>query len=202
MEIGKLIFTISFCICYLGGLSQETSPFTDTRDGKTYKTIKIGDQVWMAENLVYKPKNGTYSAWGDDAKNSTTYGYLYNWETAQKVCPNGWHMPSDNDWKLLEEYLKTTGGEYTHADQMKSENGWYDNANGKNTTGFNALPSGACLFYDYSYWFMTEKAYFWTSTPEGVDATGRVISYDEEAIESGLYSKNNRLSVRCIKDND
>jgi uncharacterized protein (TIGR02145 family) len=200
--MGRMLLTVIVMIGYTFGFSQQIGTFKDPRDGKEYKTVTIGNQIWLAENLAYKPKTGTYSAWGDDAKNIATYGYLYDWETANKVCPKGWHLPSENEWKILEDYLKSSGSAFTPANQMKSETGWYDNANGKNTSGFNALPGGACLFYDYSYWFMTEKAYFWTSSPSDVDASGRVISYDEDEIDSGLYSKNNRLSVRCIKDNE
>jgi uncharacterized protein (TIGR02145 family) len=198
----KIAITISFILFCCIGFSQEFVTFTDNRDGKEYKTIKIGNQIWLAENLVYKPKTGIYSAWGEDAKNITTYGYLYDWETAQKVCPKGWHLPTDKEWNSLEDNLKSINSESTLAVQLKSVAGWYNNSNGRNTSGFNALPGGACLFYDYSYWFMTEKAYFWTSTPDGVDAAGKVISYDEDGIDSGLYSKNNRLSVRCIKDTE
>src|SRR5579871_259801 len=90
----------------------------DSRDGKTYKTVQIGDQVWMASNLAYvtsltysfrpnKVKTGIY-CFGDDTVSMQKYGYgyLYNWETAQKVCPVGWHLPTESDFQKL---LQTAG---------------------------------------------------------------------------------------------
>jgi uncharacterized protein (TIGR02145 family) len=187
---------------------KENDEFTDNRDGKTYKIIKLGNQTWMAENLAYKPKTGVFSAWGDEESNVNKYGYLYNWETACNVCPKGWHLPNDNEWNILVQYLESafneatiTGNQaFSPAMQIKSVSGWYEDQNGKNSSGFNALPGGACLFYDNSYWFLTEKAYFWSSTPDGVDAYARTLSYDNDLIDRSLFSKNNRMSVRCIKD--
>jgi len=108
-------------------LAGETPTFTDTRDNHEYKTIKIGEQVWMAENLAYLPEisNGTgsrtiacyyvYDYFGTDAEeaksttNYTIYGVLYNWPAALTACPDGWHLPSDVEWQQLSDYLIENG---------------------------------------------------------------------------------------------
>jgi uncharacterized protein (TIGR02145 family) len=92
-----LLFTLLPCIAF--------GQLTDKRDGKTYKTVKIGNQVWMAENLAFKPSSGNYWAYDDDNSNVAKYGYLYDWETALDVCPAGWHLPSDKEWPVLTDYL-------------------------------------------------------------------------------------------------
>ena len=116
---------------------KKASQLTDKRDGKTYKTVKIGTQEWMAENLAYKPSSGNYWAYDDDNSNVAKYGYLYDWETAKKVCPSGWHLPSDEEWTTLTDYL---GGEDVAGTKMKSTSGWKEDGNGTNESGFSALP--------------------------------------------------------------
>ncbi len=80
--------------------------FTDTRDGQVYKTIKVGAQTWFAENLRYDVVNNWL--YGNDANNLTTYGRLYDWNTARTACPNGWHLPSKHEWLTL---IHTLGGD-------------------------------------------------------------------------------------------
>ena len=83
--------------------------FTDSRDGNTYKWIEIGNQIWMAENLNFHANSGCW-VYDNNPENADTYGRLYNWETARNVCPDGWHLPSDNEWKELEVYLGISQG--------------------------------------------------------------------------------------------
>ncbi len=115
--------------------------YTDPRDGQTYRTVKIGDQVWMAENLNYEAKGSR--CYGNDPANAKKYGRLYNRKTAMKVCPPGWHLPSDKEWDVLIEFV---GGKEVAGKNLKSKSGWNNyegiNGNGKDTYGFSALPGG------------------------------------------------------------
>jgi len=110
--------------------------FTDERDSKTYKTVKIDNQTWMAENLNYDAEGS--QCYENDPANCTVYGKLYDWETAMKACPKGWHLPSKDEWLVLVNF---TGGyikeyntnvkysllAYAVASKvLKSRNGWND----------------------------------------------------------------------------
>ena len=76
--------------------------FIEQRDGKEYNCVIIGDQIWMAENLAYRVDTGGCWSYNDNDDNVAVYGYLYNWYTANLVAPDGWHLPSDDEWKTLE----------------------------------------------------------------------------------------------------
>ncbi len=82
----------------------ETGNFTDPRDGKKYRTVKIGNQIWMAENLNYETPTGSY-CYDNDPANCGRYGRLYDWENAKKAVPPGWHLPNIKEWESLVDYL-------------------------------------------------------------------------------------------------
>ena len=174
---------------------------TDSRDGQKYKTIKIGKQTWMAENLNYRTDSGS---WG--YKNST-YNYnkdgrLYDWNTALTVCPAGWKLPDYADWYNL---AATAGGNAGR--KLKSKRGWYwndyDDVNGNGTDiyGFSAMPSGARrddgdfinAGYIGTWWMVTENG--------GDKAYSLHIFYDRTHAESHFFDKRYGLSVRCVADN-
>lgn len=184
----------------MGLQGQTTGTFTDTRDGKVYKTVKIGEQDWMAENLAYKPTSGNYWAFDDEADNIAVYGYLYDWETAKKVCPTGWHLPSDAEWTELTDYL---GGESVAGGKLKEigTTHWNSpNTGATNETAFTALPGGYRYgdgtFYDIGYYGN------WWSATEGnaTIAWYRSMSGSSSGVGRYYYYKELGFSVRCVRD--
>ncbi len=143
--------------------------FIDERDNNEYKWVKIGNQIWMAENLAYLPAvvgpgtesvttpyyyvydyDGTNATEAKATYNYTTYGVLYNWPAALATCPSGWHLPSDNEWKQLEMAIGMSESEADATEsrginagtKLRALSGWYDNGNGTDDYGFSALPGG------------------------------------------------------------
>ncbi|GEM_PF-667108 len=183
--------------------------FTDKRDGHEYKWVKIGEQIWMAENLAYNAVEGCW-AYNNDETNVATYGRLYNWETAISACPEGWRLPSDEEWKQLEMFLgmsqseaDNTGWRGTNVGaKLKSTIGWRADGNGTDDYGFTAFPGGY-LHGNGSFYGASHYGSWWTSSQNETyesEAWYRHLDkpYDEIARQS-IY-KNYGLSVRCIKD--
>jgi uncharacterized protein (TIGR02145 family) len=173
---------------------------TDKRDGRQYKTIMIGKQVWMAENLNHK----TEKSWcyKNDSLYCKKYGRLYNYHEALKVCPIGWHLPSAKDWRELENHL---GGKETAATKLKSKTGWNtykgNDGNGTNESGFNAKPAGMRGDNEFAYHYAGKKAYFWSSAPMDYGrAWNRILTNENEEVGSENFSKSYGHSVRCVKD--
>ena len=183
------------------------STFTDSRDGKTYKSIKIGSQVWMAENLAYKTASGS-STYIDDANYGIEYGRLYTWDAAIQAVPNGWHLPTDEEWKQLEMLLGMSqkdadgiGGRGTNeGGKLKTTSGWAVNGNGTDEVGFLALPGGILMdnggFTGLNYW-----GYWWSAT-DSINSTAwfRELLYGDSKIYRDLSFKGDGMSVRCVKD--
>ena len=178
---------------------------TDLRDGQTYKTVKIGEQVWMAENLNYADSVKTPSlkgkSWCYDgvAGYCEKYGRLYTWAAAKTVCPEGWHLPSYDEWNTL---FTAVGGKSTAGAKLKSQTGWtaYDGITNEDSFGFSALPAG----YRNSignYYGEGNYAYFWSSTEYGSNyAYYMYLYYGSDYAYLDYYSKYYGLSVRCVKD--
>jgi uncharacterized protein (TIGR02145 family) len=156
--------------------SVKKGSFTDQRDGKQYKTVKIGNQIWMAENLNYEVEGSFYYA--NDPANGDIYGRLYNWDAAVKACPAGWHLPSVEEWdELIEDvrgeedkrmnlqYHKSDRAGFWYMSALRAKSGWgsfrsynfyiggpsgpAESGNGSDASGFSALPGG---YYDGRYW--------------------------------------------------
>ena len=181
--------------------------FTDTRDGQTYKYVQIGDQYWMAENLNYESDSGSY-VYNNELSNAAIYGRLYDWETAINVCPDGWQLPSDSEWKELEMYLgmsqsdvNSTGLRGTNeGSKLKSTSGWNYDGNGTNESGFSALPGG---YRNYIGDFVTigGTAYFWSSTASYSNASWyRLLGSNAESVYRSSHNQVYCFSVRCVKD--
>ena len=178
---------------------------TDPRDGQVYKTVKIGDQVWMAQNLNYK-KDSSF-CYNDSATYCDKYGRLYTWAAAIKACPDGWLLPSENDFVSL---IKAVGGEKDAATKLKSTSGWNndngESGDGTDAFGFSALPAGvgnAGIYggvdYSTSFWGSTECGE--NSLESGVDCAYAIyLDYDEVNVNLPSYAARDlQLSVRCLK---
>jgi len=204
--------TILFIIlCFLTNCSQKKNEFTDSRDGKTYKTVTIGTQTWMAENLNYQmPDSWCYD---DSLSNCDKYGRLYTWEAAKNACPAGWHLPSEEEWRILERHLGMTADETEiflmrgegMGTKLKSESDWELDKKGNsdyNVTGFNALPSGYRYFYDGSFTNKGKRGSWWSSTPEGPYAMRRCLFLNKSGIDRDPATCANGFGVRCVQDDN
>ena len=199
MNIKILFITIAFMMIAVHTSAQVTGTFIDSRDGKHYKTVKIKTQTWLAENLAFKTNSGCYS-YENNEDNVKTYGYLYNWETAKKVCPSGWHLPSQDEWKTLSTFL---GGESMAADKIKeSGNAHWQKpvSQASNESGFTALPGGY-RNENGEYWIIGYTAWWWCSTENDIERAHHILIYGHTPDLSISYvNKTDGFSVRCIKD--
>ena len=176
--------------------SDEKETFTDSRDGQTYKYVKIGNQVWMAENLNYETANSY--CYNDSTENCKKYGRLYTWETALNACPEGWHLPTNEEFEDLLEYI---GGQEIAGKMLKSTTGWYDDGNGVDKYGFNVLPAGY-RSYDGSFSGAGENAEFWSATESPNYDLAYTLSLYYLSDDTPLfgYYKDDAVSVRCLRD--
>jgi len=210
----------------------QTGTFTDTRDNYQYNTVTINGQTWLAENLVYLPdvcaSDASCGYWvydyqGTDVNaakahaNYADYGVLYNWEMAKTGCPDGWHLPTTEEWSLLEINL---GMNYQSAfvldayrgtdegDKIKSGTShWIGNYPGTNSASFNALPGGIRDVLDDTFKWLGTNCTFWTSSTWGspeLNIINRNLGNSTPMLGKGSYSQipyeNNGFSVRCVQD--
>ncbi len=203
----------------------ENHLLTDGRDGQTYKTVTIGTQTWMAENLNYETENSY--CYNDDPSNCSKYGRLYTWAAAidsvklatdadnpldcgyakecslagkvQGICPEGWHLPSYDEWNTL---FTAVGGSSTAGAKLKSQTGWtaYDGITNEDSFGFSALPAGIRVGNGY-YLNEGNFAFFWSSTEYYSSYAYYLLLYYGSG-NAGLdyYDKYNGFSARCVKD--
>jgi uncharacterized protein (TIGR02145 family) len=188
------------------------------RDNKKYKSVKIGNQVWMSENLNYAAEGS--KCYGESGKvlvgynekdeeiyttlsaeevqaNCDKYGRLYDWKTAIEACPKGWHLPSDDEWQTLVDFA---GGDKVAGGKFKAKSGWLDfqgkSSNGTDDYGFSALPGGSGGFLGVGiygiWWSATESSasYAWIRYMGGLIAR---VDRDNGG-KSVLYS------VRCVQN--
>ncbi len=189
-------------------------------EGNIYKTVTIGTQTWMAENLRTTKYNdstdiqnvtidlwkfmgqGSYCNYNSATSPDTiaTYGRLYNWYAVNtgKLAPVGWHVPTDAEWTTLTTYL---GGESVAGGKLKEtgKTHWLlPNTGCTNETGFTALPGGYCngSFYDIGF-----SGDWWSATEyETTSARFRSMGFNQKTVYSSHLSKKVGLSVRCVKD--
>ena len=195
-----------------------------TYRGKTYKTVKIGEQIWMTENLNIEVE-GSVCYEGKPA-NCDKYGRLYTWAAAmdidakyndqawggsdvkhQGICPSGWHIPSYSDWYELEKYIEKENDCWLcSATYLKSASGWntvVKPGNGNDKYGFSALPSG--YFSHGSYSGVNSEGVWWGSGESDGEEYENMAEYwsmvfSVEIVWFGHYEKDYLLSVRCVRD--
>ncbi len=184
--------------------------FTDPRDGKEYKTVKINNKIWFAENLRYA---GVKHRWPNGDKNiDAAYGYLYKWEDAMTACPPGFHLPTREEFNDLLKYAgdgHKSGFNEKASDNLRSSSF----LNGKDTYGFGALPAGKKWGRRSRYDGFGFNALFWSSMSYSAAANTafsftirvyrddkNIFKYHREAYTHDDAKKKYWLSVRCIKD--
>lgn len=195
-------------------------------DGNYYSTVRIGDQVWMAENLkTTKFNNGLSipyvkdnSQWqkletpgycwynNDKASHKNDYGALYNWYAvnSSKLCPPGWHVPNNTEWAILTRFK---GGDVEAGDKLKESGtgNWLSpNDKATNVSGFNALPGGIRSDYQGNFDFFRNTSAFWSATNLDVNdiySWAYVLFNMSCPILRDIFTNNNGFSIRCIKDN-
>jgi len=195
-----ILIVVVAALAGFGVYAQTTGTFKDSRDGKTYKTVTIGGKTWMAQNLNFAAKESV--CYENKGANCAKYGRLYDWETANKACPAGFHLPSDDEWTALVNYA---GGEKNAGKKLKSKAGWNNNDNGTDDYGWSALPGGYG-FSGGSFSSAGDYSGWWRATEfRAIYAWNRYMGYDdgEHVIWSGDYDNYDTIlfSVRCAQDN-
>ena len=210
---------------------------TVTYEGVTYNTVQIGNQCWFKENLRTTKYNdgtsitnvtdnatwtsttsGAYCCYSNNTSNCTTYGALYNWYAVNtgKLCPSGWHVPSDAEWTTLTNYLSANstywcGSNSSYiAKSLASTTSWNSSTNtcavgnnlsANNSTGFSALPGGYRFGSSGSFSSLGSYGYWWSSTEyDGSDAWYRHLYYDDANVYRYDGKKRSGFSVRCLRD--
>ncbi len=191
------------------GRFAETGIFTDPRDDSSYKTVRIGTQWWFSENLNFQIPNGS-TCYDGSSSNCKLYGRLYNWETANIACPTGWHLPTDEEWKLLELNLGMSKDELSKEGnrssgsvgfKLKSVSGWEYNRNGNNYSGFNSIPGGYQGLSTETYLNLGKSANFWTQTLQQDQVVwARYILSGYTGVFRSKENISKSQSVRCIKN--
>ena len=189
----KMLVKIMFALIAVFAMVSTAAPqetMKDSRDGKTYKTVKIGSQIWMAENLNYKTTNSYCH--DDDPANCSKYGRHYEWNVALAACPNGWHLPTKAEFETL---FDVVGGKKAASVMLRSTTGWKKH-NGTDDFGFSALPAG-CRYG--SGHFGDDGAYFWTTDSYRMGLDHHPLIGSPRA---DLHNdrKSDAISVRCVKD--
>ncbi|MDP2338462.1 MAG: fibrobacter succinogenes major paralogous domain-containing protein [Bacteroidota bacterium] len=224
----KVLFQVLALILLLACEKEDpgikSGSFIDNRDSREYKWVKIGDQIWMAENFAYKSvllegsnfkiwENGHYLDSLEQVEYERNRGCLYNYKTAISLCPPGWHLPTDEEWFDLESYLGMKKGEI----QKKGERGVAENVGGKlkdtgtsfwdppnmgatNESGFTARPAGVTTPFDSSITSNNEVVMYWSISVDPDSAFVRFLDDSRYGIFRIRYPKSYPIAVRYLKD--
>ncbi|MDR1812727.1 MAG: hypothetical protein LBQ87_07865 [Candidatus Fibromonas sp.] len=189
---------------FFAAYGQQEQSFLDSRDGKKYRVVKIGNQTWMGENLNYNPGTGISACYDNEPGYCTKYGRLYDWETAMKTCPPGWHLPNQEEWNTLSSYVESNSGcSRCNAIKLKDTSDWCNNGYNTDDYGFSALPGGGNSKSDGHFHSMCNWGYWWSASD--------YYSYSDYAYTWVMYYGSNYAywsnsfkselqSVRCLQD--
>jgi uncharacterized protein (TIGR02145 family) len=216
----------------------KTTPTVTDYDGNEYETIEIGNQLWMSENLKTSHYNngeviptglsnsswsttssGAVAVYNDQESNADTYGYLYNWYAvvdSRGICPEGYHVPTDDEYKQLEMYLGMSESEANntgwrgsisnHGSKLAGNSDLWDSGDLANssefgTSGFTARPGGYRSYDNGAFYGMGYYGYFWSSTENSSNyAWYRLLDYDYSGVGRTYYFKQSGFSIRCLGD--
>jgi uncharacterized protein (TIGR02145 family) len=207
---------------------EQSGTFKDQRDGHEYKWVNIGKQIWMSENLAYLPTINGFSQTSDsepcyyvyeyegtnvpEAKRTekfNQYGVLYNWEAAKSACPEGWHLPGNDEWNLLAQYISSqttrdkqnSSGNWPEVGKyLKAKSEWHNKGNGTDDFGFSALAGGARNLEGYFFLADTDGSWWSSTGTNRNEALFRYILYFENELYQLSDRKSYGFSVRCVKD--
>jgi len=209
-------------------------PLIDPRDGQSYSTVQIGAQCWMAENInigtrIDRDNSQTDNqvmekyCYNDSETFCDDYGGLYQWneimqydtiQGSQGVCPEGWHIPTDFEWKLLEGTVDSLYGVgdpiwnvyalrgYNAGLNLKSTSSWLSDGNGTDLYGFSGLPAGQNYFSIGLYYIdLGYDAYFWSPSQNSLTGVwSRRLDFDSFKVKRFPNNKEEGFSLRCLKD--
>jgi len=203
--------------------SQENSETVTDIDGNVYKTIKIGTQIWMIENLKVTKYNGgtpilnftdknswrgqiggAYCWYNNEPSFKSIYGALYNFDAVKtgNLAPKGWHVATEEEWKILIDFL---GGEKIAGEKLKESGtaNWTNSNNANNSSGFTALPGGwRYAGESYDFMFIGDLNVFWTSTNKNF-LQAKYVEIRKKSKGVNIVSSTTKsygMSIRCIKD--
>lgn len=207
-------FVVSMLVFPHSAISQD-AVFIDQRDGKTYPTVIIGNQVWMAKNFDYGTFSGAVEeytgseiikyCYDHSSANCEQFGGLYTWQTALEVCPDGWHLPTVREWEVLSNFLGVDEAGQKIKASAKDIIPW----DGTNETGFNAIPSGGSNGIQFSR--LKQWALYWAADESDIQHAWSVqldgFWYPQppkykRMIVVPYYLKTNLMSVRCIRNEE
>ena len=186
----RIIYIVFLLLLFTGSAiaAPQKGTMKDPRDGKNYKTVKIGNQTWMAENMNFAtPMSSCYWGFPDNCKKS---GRLYGWQAALfNACPDGWHLPTKEEFEKL---IEAVGGRTSAKKMLKSKSGWKNGDNGTDAFGFSVLPAGVGYlgFYDQG----GKGGFFWSSTLK----CGQGVAFGDDW-SSDTVNVMMEMSVRCLK---
>jgi len=180
-----------------GGILTSCATEDDDREKSIdgYRTVVIGTQTWMAENLNYASKNS--SCYNGNKASCPKYGRLYTFEEAVKVCPPGWRLPGNKDWQTLIDYA---GGFEVAGEKLKATSEWTGNGNGTDDYGFEALPGGL-EYADGHFGGIGSQGIWWASSGNKERFEDHfILENNKMASVEECGSPQNKHSVRCIKE--